>query len=270
MGVFAQQVNAARAVGIDAFMVSWWGSNDPTDIRPGDNNDGYIDVNFGNMLNSVPIGSNFKLAIMFESDMEEFHGKDVGAELGYLLSTHATHPNYLRHNGKPVVFLYNPGSALGAGGGDFSTWGLVIDFLRDNSLDAFYLADNFSNSSADTFDGLWIFGPVGDILNNQLGAAYSYGRSQAKKEPHPNNLWMPTIMAGYDDTQFRTPGMFLDRENCASTGISCFLLTGSEAMNSGPDWVHIGTWNEYHEATEFEESAEDGTEYLELIDYYFD
>lgn len=252
--VIKQQIASAKSVGIDGFMVSWWGGKDNA---KGDHSDGYIDENFQTILASAN-GTNFKIAVMFESDMEKLHGRDVGAELYYALTKYGNHPNYLKYNGKPVVFIYHPEAALGR---DLNNWKVIFSKLRQNKADGFFLGDAFGKSGI--FDGLWAFGPIGPIQQGKaaLENSYAYGRSQAKST---GGIWMPTVMAGYDDRKFRSPGKYVSRTGCSGYK-TCLDMTWKVALDSNPDWIHIGTWNEYHEATEIEASQEHGDTYLNII-----
>lgn len=251
-----KQIAAAQQAGIDGFMISWWGGRNS---KAGDHNDDYIDENFEAVLNAAQ-GSNFKIAIMFESDMEKLHQRDVGAELYYALTKYGSHPNYLEYKGKSVVFIYNPAAALG---GKLNNWKITFDTLRDAGYDGFFLGDAFGDPAPKVFDGLWGFGPLDPILRGEgaLKNHYAYGSSQAKST---EVIWMATVMAGYDDRKFRSPGRYISRTGCSGYE-TCADMTWKVALDSHPDWIHIGTWNEYHEATEIEESLEYGSIYLDLM-----
>ena len=85
---------------IDAGIHSWWGQGSPTDER------------FQQALD-LAAQKGFKWAIYYEQD---YNGQAswyfrVKPDLKYLRK-YFSHPAYLRVNGKPVVFVYNPTSSI--------------------------------------------------------------------------------------------------------------------------------------------------------------
>jgi hypothetical protein len=62
---------------------------------------------------------------------------------------------------------------------------------------------------------------------------------------------------GYDDSVIRQPARLLLRNNAA-------LFRKMWAGAAGADWVTVTSWNEWHEGTEIEPSAEYGDSYLQL------
>lgn len=85
---------------IDVGIYSWWGKGTPTDLR------------FQQALDAAA-NKGFKWAIYYEQD---YDGRAswyfrVKPDLKYL-QKYFNHPAYLRINGKPVVFVYNPTSSV--------------------------------------------------------------------------------------------------------------------------------------------------------------
>ena len=96
-GVMARQIDQAKAAGIDAFVVSWYG---PRAEQP--------DGNEPPPRCSTRLrAGGFRLAVDVEVTAPFYRNAgDVQAGLKALLATHAQHPAYLRWNGKPVIFFW--------------------------------------------------------------------------------------------------------------------------------------------------------------------
>ena len=73
-------------------------------------------------------------------------------------------------------------------------------------------------------------------------------------------FFLATALPGYDDSVVRSPGARLDRR-----GTSTFHRSLSAALTSGADGLLVTSWNEWHEGTEIEPSAELGGEALATL-----
>lgn len=97
--VTAAHLKAMRYGHIEAGISSWWGPGSPTDNRtPG--------------LLEAARGTRFKWAVYHET---EGYGNpsvaDLRADLTYVRDRYGNHPNYLRVDGRFVVFVYNADDA---------------------------------------------------------------------------------------------------------------------------------------------------------------
>ena len=96
-GAMGRHIDQAKAAGIDAFIVAWYGPN-------GDTNQ--TEANLAALLDEAA-ARNFRIGILFETDSPFLGGPDsAAAALQHALSVHANHPAYLRADGKPVIFFW--------------------------------------------------------------------------------------------------------------------------------------------------------------------
>ena len=245
--------DVARA-GIDAVIVSWQGS----DVGGGWNL---------RRLRYVLDGAQ-QAGLKVTVNLETLAANKVGREgatpdpdvltawIAELVDTLATHPAWLKVDGRPVILAYVWGFA-----GD-DTWRAVLNRVRAGGRTPLLIADSTNPAHLSLADGLatysgTLFSPdVAALMRTTvsagrawhlLGAAYGGPRIAAA-----------TVMPGYDETRLvgrsgrvvsRVDGEFYDRQWQA-------------ALASGADWVVISTWNEWAENTQVEAGQRFGELYV--------
>src|SRR5450432_3235170 len=97
-----RQINWAAQAGITGFISSWWGSGDKTD------------KNFAKLLIHAAslqkrTGYHFASTLYFESDAPALQGRARMVNgLRYIASHYSNNSHFLRWQGKPVLFFWNP------------------------------------------------------------------------------------------------------------------------------------------------------------------
>ena len=227
-----RHVNWAQQYGIHGFISSWWGSGN------------FRDDNFAKLLTaaeaaSLTEGTDFKATIYFETLGERFRTvQDVVNQLEYVLDSYSDHPNFLRYQGKPVIFLYavdhvarNPGQT------PLQTWQAILDQIRADGYDVMWLGQTFNPSYLQVFDGLHAYGfyapDMLEVYSSVAGQVRSY---QFLQDPNAERkIWAPVVMPGYDDDLLGRPGSwYLDRADGDTYGFT-FLA----AIQSQADWIVI-------------------------------
>ena len=137
----ARQIDQAQGAGIDGFISSWWG--------PGS----YTDQNL-ELLLDLAKDRNFKVAIYFETltDSGPRNVDEISRWLAYAISTYRDHPAFMKVNGKPLIVVWASGSV------PLASWKTIFANLRQQGLDAVYLAMGYNATNLDVFDGLHEYG----------------------------------------------------------------------------------------------------------------
>jgi Glycosyl hydrolase family 99 len=251
--VIAKQIEQAQSAGIDAFISSWWGPQTDTD------------QNLGELLD-IADEKNFKVTIYFEtlagpngSPLDE---SQIRSWLAYAIERYRDHPAFMKVDGKPLIVIFVSGTV------PLEAWARLFASLRDEGLDAVYLAMGYSLSSLDVFDGLHDYSvfTYPNLKQTDLSTARGIHYYPLLSDQHTPKIWVATVQPGYDDTlQPSREGQIQDRLNG-----DFYRSTWEAAIQSDPDWIFITTWNEWYEHTNIEPGELYGEQYLKITREYAD
>lgn len=103
--ILATHISEAKYAGLDAFISSWWGQGDPTDVR------------LPALLNAAAAQS-FSIAPYYEPESLNPAPSDaqLQEDLSYLFNVASSSTAWLRIGGKPVLFTYNTGAEASCAG----------------------------------------------------------------------------------------------------------------------------------------------------------
>lgn len=249
----------AREVGIDGFIVSWWGI------------DSFSDKSLRKILDVADKSElNIKITIYYESvGLTKKPIDKVIEDFEYIIKNYGSRPSFLKLEGKPVIFVY----AVSVKEPKF--WRDVFSTLRRKGLKCIFIGDTFDENYAVYFEGIHTYNPLGVVRYFESlfrGSSYEdlssslaktlYSRAYSIAERY-GLLLFATILPGYDDRTIRVPGSYLDRYDGYT-----YNLTWSAALKINPHGILICTWNEWHEGTEIEPSIEYRWRYLELTKHW--
>jgi hypothetical protein len=224
------------------------------------------------MLLNLAQGSNFALTVVFSRHI--FYGtpasqQDVSEALRYIIDQYGSHPNFLRLDQKPVIFFTDVYRApTTSGQTPHQAWGAIRSQV-DPQRQSWWIAEGLDASYLALFDGLHVFkishasSPHDYLKSPRWGQRV---RNMAQQTGQPK-LWVATISPGWDDLRsdcmadVRVPNQphKLDRANGQT-----YEATFQAALESQPDWLMVGSFNEWVEGTYIEPSQQYGDSYLKI------
>ncbi len=244
--VMGRHIDQAKAAGIDAFVVAWYGPSGQFN---------QTEPNLAALLEEAA-ARNFKISILFETD-SPFLGStaSVAGALQHAQGAHLQHPAYLRVDGRPVIFFWRP-NMYGV-----DTWRNIRNQV-DPGNGQIWISEGVNMSYLSVFDGHHLYSntwnPPNDLgYTNQKFANYV---AAARNQQGTHEFWVATVMPGYNDLRIRPSGGFAqDRE-----GGAYYARAWQAAIDSRPNWIVINSFNEWPEGTYIEPSAAYGSQFINL------
>jgi hypothetical protein len=246
--LIARHVAQAKAAGITALIVSWWGI------------DSFEDKALPTILDAAA-RAGLRMTVYLESQ----RGGEAGAarDVEYLLRTYARHPAWLDVRGRPVLFLYLqalrdvPARAWRKAAGRALLIGDVSPREREDFA-----------AWAPSMDGIhvYVLAPYVKGMTPAQMAAWADRTYPAWRRLVGDRLFCATVIPGFDDT--RVPGRPQPRPTVERHDGGTYRALWEAAIRHDADWVLVTSFNEWHEGSEIEPSREHGDRYLRLTAPY--
>lgn len=239
----------AKEAGLTGFIVSWWVKGD------------FHDQGMPLMLDTAK-KYGLKITIYYETVPPRGNPTIEGAvdDMTYITDKYGKHPAWLKVNGKPVIFIY--GRAIGEM--KLDGWQKILnEFTAKRPSGAVFIGDRISKEAAQIFDGIHTYNPTGLTKGKSLEEIRSWSAAtfpEWVKTAGPDRIACVTIIPGYDDSvqpSRKPPRPITDRHNGET-----YKVMWEQAQAANPDWVLVTSWNEWHEGSEIEPSAELGAQDL--------
>ncbi|MEG3164810.1 endo-1,3-alpha-glucanase family glycosylhydrolase [Sphingomonas sp. PB2P19] len=242
--VIATHVAQAKAAGITALIVSWWGI------------DSFEDKAMPAILAAAK-AAGLHVTVYLEQQKDGAAG--AARDIAYLTKAYGDHPSWLRVRARPVLFLYLQ-----------ALRDLPAKDWRKAAGRAFLIGDISPRETAQFaawapfMDGIhvYVLAPYVKGMTPPQMTAWADRTYPAWKRQIADRLFCATVIPGFDDTL--VPGRPQPRPTVARHGGQTYRTLWDAAIRHDADWVLITSFNEWHEGSEIEPSREHGDAYLKL------
>jgi hypothetical protein len=250
-------VRLAKAAGIDAFLVSWWGSANISGVV------------FEKTILPLAAEENFKVAMC--SELAQFHQdvKVLARQMADVLRRTKDNPAYLRMDGKPVVYLYQVPFAPKLTPATFAE---LQHGVEAEVGPVYWMMDKIANPNGSglTLPDAWLkipeiamIGFYGTFSVKRVwkyeDVAPDYARLARQAHAAGKKLFLPAH-PGHDNSGFRPNDFFIiPRDNGAT--LRGYLRA---ATDTGADVVLLTSFNEWPETTVVEPASSWPDPYLYL------
>lgn len=238
-----KQIREARQMGIQGFVVDWYGNREP-----------FIDKSYG-VVQSVAAKNKFTVAMMYdETDAEEGATDQVIADLtsfheNYLAPGAPGQQAYLTYQGRPVIFVFPHGS--------HTDWAQVRTAVNQWSTPPWLIQENLPGPHPEAFDGFypWINpGPDGWTADgHNWGKRYLEDFYKNMSEKYADKIVVGGAWPQFDD---KKAAWSLNRHMDARCG-----QTYRDTLDLWKPYFPAGqvipfllvqTWNDYEEGSQIE------------------
>lgn len=283
-------ISWAKRAGLGGFSISWHGKDSITDktlreafIPQLDSEDEFYFFAFVETPDILGISQGKVIDFNALSNPTMTYGDKFIEQINYLANSYFHHPKYYRIGQKPVVFIYLVRDMI-----NYEKYFEILTAqLKDRGIELYMIADVIAWQNPN--DGISV--PEGKILNwNFLGAyfsaitGYNMFHPKISQKDFLNKIkeqwrlfknkanefkldFLPFIFPGYDDRKLRGA----NREIIARSSEfykEFWKMLHDNFIESKTPLVLLTSFNEWHEGTEIEPSAQYGFDYLDLTNSF--
>jgi hypothetical protein len=241
--VIKRQIRQAKAMGVSAFVVDWYGDREP-----------FIDESYG-LMQKMSAKEKFHVAMMYDESDEVTGATDEAiADLTMFRDTYFSSQSpgrgaYLTYEGRPVIFIFPKGG--------HTDWSRVHAFVSTWNPPPFLIYENLPGHDADEFDGFYAWVNPGDkgwdANGNNWGEQYLATFYQTMRDKYPNKVIVGGAWASFNDSK---ASWGLNRHisaRCGQTFTDTFNYWRRDFPSDQPiPFMMVETWNDYEEGTAIE------------------
>ena len=259
MATIQHHLQLAQRACLDGFAAHWFGAKEP---RTTDN---------FNKLLAASEGSPFRHAVvLLENSLPRAREQDLRDSVRFVLDHWANHPNYLKMDGRPVIFFEGMTRPWGSVGAARAGWARIRQ-ATDPQRQAVWFAEGLTTAFNPLFDGLYVYridhrnGPRSWLKQ----PAFAARLREVERQSGVKLYFADTVAPGFDDTRsFKVratdvrvpaPAFARDRRNGAY-----YRETFSVTAQTGGDLLLVKSFNEWIEGTAIEPGSQYGELYLDL------
>lgn len=241
--VVERQIRAAKAAGISAFVVDWYGDREP-----------FIDQSYA-VMQKQAAKNDFKVAMMYDETDSDFDATDLAIadftmfRETYLSPSAPGHQAYLTYQGHPVFFIFPKGG--------HTDWDKVRAHLNTWKPAPILIQENVPDKYANAFDGFYAWINTGSEGwkpdGSNWGASYLQNFYRTMATRYPDKLLVGGAWATFNDAK---ASWSLNRHissRCGQTLKDTFDYWRKVLpANDPPPFIMVETWNDYEEGTAVE------------------
>jgi hypothetical protein len=242
--VISSQIRRAKAMGISAFVVDWYGDRES-----------FIDRSYA-LMQTAAANEQFQVAMMYdETDEEEGATDQAMADFTmfhdtYLSSKAPGHQAYLTYEGRPVIFIFPKGK--------HTDWSRLRVMVNNWSIPPLLIYENLPGPSADAFDGFYAWINPGEkgwaADGGNWGEQYLSDFYQTMQSKYSDKIIVGGAWSSFDDSK---AAWGLNRHISARCGQTFSDTSNLWRKYFSPDdllpFVMIETWNDHEEGTSIED-----------------
>lgn len=242
--VIKRQMRRAKAAGISAFVVDWYGDREP-----------FIDRSYA-LMQKMAAKREFKVAMMYDETNADVGATDEALadftmfHKTYLSPKSPGYKAYLTYDGRPLIFVFPKGG--------HTDWDKVRTLINTWHPVPWLINENLPGKYADDFDGYyaWISpGNAGWAANgSNWGKPYLSNFYQTMRDKYSNKIIIGGAWAAFNDSK---ASWGLNRHisaRCGKTFVDTFNFWRTEFPKDDPiPFLMIETWNDYEEGTAVEQ-----------------
>lgn len=259
MGTIQRQIALAQRACLNGFAAHWFGVKEP---RTTDN---------FNKLLVASTGSNMQHAIvLLENSLRGTTEKDLIESLQFALSNWVNHPNYLKIDGRPVIFFEGMTRPWGSVAAAKRGWERIRNAV-DPGRNSIWFAEGLTAAFNPLFDGLYVYRVDHRNAPNawKKQPAYAAALRSAQEQSGVKLYFADTISPGFDDTRsikvratdVRTPAPAFARDRRNG---DYYRDTFNVTTETNGDLLLVKSFNEWVEGTAIEPGSTYGDLYLNL------
>jgi len=251
--VMAYHLKTARAAGISAFLVIWYGPHSAEDSRIPDLLDEAekagmrIALCYEEKINFPPYRS--------PAQREEVLA-GARADLQYIVDRYGGHPAYLKRNGRPFIAQFN-GWGTGRQGPNYLTsaeWREVLPQIHPAPV---YCRQNLQEEYHPPIGGAYLWWAPGEDQKNFIA------RAQDLIATGRLDFYMTMACPGFDDS-----GVYGWSKGIRQTpreDLKVFERTFNDGLSGHPELLQLVTWNDFNEGSTLEPTVQYGFRYLDAL-----
>ncbi len=250
----ARHVQMAQEIGLNGFTLHWFAPGDRTDR------------NFNTLLHQSE-GTSFASTVVFSHHIWHGQPHDIPGALQYIVRQYGPHPNFLRVGNKPVIFFTDVYRT--PGGQPAQQYWATVRNQVDPQRQTIWIAEGLDPAYLDTFDGLYVFKISHANYPHDYQKSDRWGARvrEWSKQTQQTKLWIATITPGWDDLRSGCqPDVRVDNteHRLDRTNGATYEATFNAAIASKPNWLIVGSFNEWVEGTYIEPSVQYGDKYMQM------